>query len=176
MEKQDAGRNKIPVLVSPGRFLKTADERYRVGALGFYITKAVAMSEGGTMHEVLKCNLCGKVIMILEEGGRRTICCDQLMEKLAEQGDKKAKHNHVPVIEKTRKGIVVKVSGLADPMGDDHYLQWIEVSEDGTWMMKVLNPGDHPAADFPFGDQDVKVRALCSRHGLWSNKPPGSPV
>jgi hypothetical protein len=38
------------------------------------------------MLEIMRCNLCGKLAMIIRDGGRRTICCDQLMEKLVEQG------------------------------------------------------------------------------------------
>ena len=38
------------------------------------------------MLEIMRCNLCGKLAMIIRDGGRHTICCDQLMEKLVEQG------------------------------------------------------------------------------------------
>jgi superoxide reductase len=72
------------------------------------------------MREVLKCNLCGKMIMILEDGGRRTICCDQLMEKLVEQGGKPGKDRHVPVIEKAKDGITVHAGGMDTPMGEDY--------------------------------------------------------
>jgi superoxide reductase len=123
------------------------------------------------MREVLKCNLCGKVIMILEDGGRRTICCDQLMEKLAEQGGKPGKDRHVPVIEKTPDGITVKVGGLENPMGEDHYIEWIEVSDASNLSLKTLMPGDAPEARFPGTGTGIKARAYCDEHGLWSNKP-----
>lgn len=123
------------------------------------------------MHDVLKCNLCGKVIMILEEGGRRTICCDQLMEKLPEQSDGKGKPSHTPSIAKTRGGIIVKVGGVSDPMEESHHIAWIEISDEGARMVKTLGPGDSPEAEFPFGSPDIKVRLYCPRHGLWTNKP-----
>ena len=92
------------------------------------------------MHEVLKCSFCGKVIMVLEEGGRRTICCDQQMDKLPEQNDGKIKPDHTPVIAKTRKGIIVKAGGVSDPMEEGHYIAWIEISGQGTRMIKNLGP------------------------------------
>ncbi len=123
------------------------------------------------MMQVLKCDLCGKVIMILHDGGRRTICCDQLMEKLVEQGGKPGKNSHVPVIEKTKTGITVKVGGLDNPMTEDHYLQWIEVADGSNLSVKGLKPGDAPEASFPGTTTDVKARVYCDQHGLWSNKP-----
>jgi len=130
---------------------------------------------GYRMLEVLKCSFCGKVIMVLEEGGRRTICCDQQMDKLPEQNDGKIKPDHTPVIAKTRKGIIVKAGGVSDPMEEGHYIAWIEISGEGTRMIKNLGPGDHPEAEFPFGSPDFKIRLYCPRHGLWSNKPAGQP-
>jgi superoxide reductase len=123
------------------------------------------------MMEVMKCNLCGKLAMIIQDGGRRTICCDQLMEKLPEQGGKPGKGHHIPVIEKTKTGIAVTVSGVENPMGVDHSLEWIEVSDGMNLAVRRLAPGDAPGADFPGAGPDARVRVYCPEHGLWSNKP-----
>jgi len=124
------------------------------------------------MLEIMKCNLCGKLAMIVRDGGRRTICCDQLMEKLVEQGDKRGiGPSHVPMIEKTPEGIKVKVPGVADPMKKDHYIEWIEVIQGDSLHVKGLKPGDKPEAEFPVTNTRVKVRAYCEENGLWSNKP-----
>jgi superoxide reductase len=123
------------------------------------------------MMEVMKCNLCGKLAMIIQDGGRRTICCDQLMEKLPEQGGKPGKGYHIPVVEKTKTGIAVTVSGVENPMAEDHFIEWIEVSDGMNLAVRRLAPGDAPEADFPGSTTSVKVRAYCPEHGLWSNKP-----
>jgi superoxide reductase len=122
------------------------------------------------MKEVLKCELCGKMVMILEDGGRRTICCDQLMEKLVEQGGAPGEDSHVPVIEKTKNGIAVNVGGVENPMGEDHYIEWIEVSDGADLSVKWLRPGDVPEARFPGKGIRIKARVYCKTHGLWSNK------
>jgi superoxide reductase len=123
------------------------------------------------MLEIMKCNLCGKLAMIIRDGGRRTICCDQLMEKLVEQGEKRGKDLHIPVIEKTRNGIKVKVSAVANPMEEDHYIEWIEVTKGNSLHVKGLKLGDAPEAEFAVTGQKVKARVYYEEHGLWSNKP-----
>ena len=98
--------------------------------------------QGIHMHDIMRCNLCGKLAMILREGGRRTICCDQLMEKLTTRAKEGGKEAHIPVIERTATGIVVSAPGVSDPMGKDHYIEWIEVTEGPYIHLKEVQPGD----------------------------------
>ena len=94
-----------------------------------YYTRTASSPPVDPMLEIMKCNLCGKLAMIIRDGGRRTICCDQLMEKLVEQGPGAQAEGHVPVIEKKGTGIRVKVPGVVSPMDGGHYIEWIEVTE-----------------------------------------------
>jgi superoxide reductase len=123
------------------------------------------------MLEIMKCNLCGKLAMIIRDGGRRTICCDQLMEKLTEQATGAPGDGHVPVLEKAGTGIRVKVPGYPSEMKKDHYLEWIEVIDGKRLQVMGLSPGDAPEAIFAGTDIGVKARAYCEEHGLWSNRP-----
>jgi superoxide reductase len=123
------------------------------------------------MLEIMKCNLCGKVAMIIRDGGKRTICCDQLMERLTEQGPGAQGDLHVPVIEKSGNGIRVKVPGFPAEMKKDHYLEWIEVTDGKKLQVMGLGPGDAAEAMFGATGQGVKTRAYCEQHGLWSNRP-----
>ena len=123
------------------------------------------------MLEIMKCHLCGKLAMIIRDGGRRTICCDQLMEKLVEQGKAQNGGMHVPMIEKTAGGIKVKVPSVPNPMDADHYIEWIEVSQDKNLHVRGLLPGDPPEAEFAVTGPAVKARVYCEEHGLWSNRP-----
>jgi superoxide reductase len=119
------------------------------------------------MLEIMKCNLCGKLAMIIREGGRRTICCDQLMEKLNEQEGEGEKILHTPEIRKKGNRIRIRIPGVADPMEPDHYIEWIEVIEGPYLQSKQLRPGDAPEAEFTVTSADIKVRAYCEEHGLW---------
>jgi superoxide reductase len=52
-----------------------------------------------------------------------------------------------------------------------HYIEWIEVMSGPTLYVKGGKRGEKPEASFPVPSADVKVRAYCNLHGLWSNKP-----
>jgi superoxide reductase len=123
------------------------------------------------MLEVLKCKVCGKIVMVIHNGGGISVCCDQPMELQVERDLDPGKEKHVPVIEKTKNGIMVKVGEIAHPMVEDHYIEWIEVIEGSYLHVKGLQPGDIPTAEFALTDAKVKARAYCNKHGLWSNKP-----
>jgi superoxide reductase len=93
------------------------------------------------------------------------------MEVLVEKADEQGKEKHHPVIDKTQNGIRVKTGSVPHPMEGEHYIEWIEVASGNFLFVKGLWPGDAPEAVFPIVATDVKVRAYCNKHGLWSNKP-----
>jgi superoxide reductase len=121
--------------------------------------------------DVLKCNVCGKNVMVIHDGGGITVCCNQPMELQVEKAEDQGKEKHLPVIEKTQNGIRVKVGSVPHPMEPDHHIEWIEVSSGKYLYVKGLKPGDAPEAEFPVGTTAVKARSYCNKHGLWSNRP-----
>ncbi|MEI6292099.1 MAG: desulfoferrodoxin [Methanomicrobiales archaeon] len=123
------------------------------------------------MLDVMKCNVCGKIVMVIHNGVGTTVCCNQPMELQIEKADDQGKEKHLPVIEKTLNGIKVKVGSVPHPMEGDHYIEWIEVRSGDYLHVKGLQPGDAPEAEFPVISPDVKGRSYCNKHGLWSNKP-----
>ena len=89
------------------------------------------------------------------------------MKKFEENTVDAAKEKHVPVVEKIDGGYKVKVGDVAHPMGEDHWIEWIELIAGGKAYREFLNPGDTPEATFIVDAGDVKVRAYCNLHGLW---------
>jgi len=80
-----------------------------------------------TQHlEVYKCELCGNIVEMLHASDGTLVCCDQPMTLMDENTVDAAKEKHVPVIEKTDKGIKVKVGDVPHPMEEKHYspIQW----------------------------------------------------
>lgn len=122
--------------------------------------------------DVYKCNVCGNVVEIMEVGGGTLVCCNQPMslvqkdEGVAPVGEEKT---HRPVIEVTgEKEIYVKIGEIAHPMTEEHYIQWIELSVDGSLYVKSLNPWDKPEAIFKvFRGKKMVARAKCNVHGVW---------
>jgi superoxide reductase len=123
------------------------------------------------MLEIYKCEHCGKVVMIADEGAGRLVCCGKPMAQQTENTVDASTEKHVPVIEKTPDGIMVKIGTFPHPMEANHYIKWIEVISGPYLYVKGFKPGEKPEVSFPIPTQDLKVRTYCNLHGVWSNKP-----
>jgi superoxide reductase len=121
--------------------------------------------------EVYKCNICGNIIEVLFAGGGTLVCCGQSMELMKEKTKDQGFEKHVPVIEKTKSGVKVKVGSVPHPMESGHYIQWIELITDGAVHRKFLKPGEKPEAEFCICTQPKKMsaREYCNIHGLWKS-------
>lgn len=122
------------------------------------------------MFEVYKCEVCGNVVKVVHASGGTLVCCGQdmalLVEKTADQGREK----HVPVVEKSANGIIVKIGSVPHPMEDNHYIEWVEVKSGENVYIKGFRPGEKPEAEFCIGDVNAKARIYCNVHGLWTNR------
>lgn len=119
--------------------------------------------------EVYKCGICGNMTEVLHGGEGELVCCGQPMALLTENTTDAAREKHVPVVEKTADGYTVKVGSVAHPMEEKHYIEWIELSAGNLVYRQYLKPGDAPEAHFAITADQVKARAYCNIHGLWSN-------
>lgn len=117
--------------------------------------------------QIYKCPVCGNVVEVLFNGGGTLVCCGKPMELLTEKTADQGKEKHVPVIEKTEKGIRVKVGDVPHPMEEKHYIAWIEIIADGRTFRKFLKPGEKPEAEFEIKAENVEAREYCNLHGLW---------
>jgi superoxide reductase len=87
-----------------------------------------------------------------------------LQEKTADTG----KEKHVPVVEQTESGILVKVGSVPHPMEPKHYIEWVELITDTGVYRKYLTPADRPQAEFPVRERaKIIAREHCNIHGLW---------
>ena len=119
--------------------------------------------------QVYKCGLCGNIVTVLHAAGGELVCCNQPMNLLQENSTDAAQEKHVPVLEKTARGWKVAVGSVAHPMGDDHYIEWIELLYGGKSCFSFLKPGDKPEAEFNVQADSVTARAYCNLHGLWKS-------
>jgi superoxide reductase len=117
--------------------------------------------------QVYKCEVCGNIVELLHVGGGELVCCGQPMTLQEEKTADSATEKHVPVIEKTADGILVKVGSVDHPMEEKHFIQWIELIADGKAYRQFLNPGDQPQAFFNVSADSVTAREFCNIHGLW---------
>lgn len=117
--------------------------------------------------QIYKCNVCGNIVEVLHAGAEQLVCCGQPMELLKEKTEDVGREKHVPVIEKTKEKILIKVGSVPHPMEEKHYIDWIEVIADGKSYRKFLKPGDKPEAEFEIKAGKIEAREYCNLHGLW---------
>ncbi|RLC12977.1 MAG: desulfoferrodoxin [Deltaproteobacteria bacterium] len=117
--------------------------------------------------QVYKCEVCGNMVEVLHEGKGELVCCNQPMKLLVEGTVDASKEKHVPVVEKTADGVKVSVGSVPHPMEEKHYIEWIEVIDDGKVYLQFLKPGDTPETTFNINAEQVTAREYCNLHGLW---------
>lgn len=122
--------------------------------------------------EIYICNVCGNVISVIESSVGELVCCNQPMELLEEKtAVVEGKEKHVPIIELKDNLVKIQVGSVKHPMEDEHYISLIQLIKDDVIVAgKRLFPGDDPVAEFELTDtNNIKVRALCNKHGLWAS-------
>jgi superoxide reductase len=118
--------------------------------------------------EIYRCDVCGNVVEVFHPGGGVLVCCGQNMTLVQEKEHDLGEEKHLPVIEKTEKGIRVQVGFVLHPMEPDHYIEWIEVIGEGARQTRMLQPNDQPMVEFEIPSEKVQtVRVYCNLHGLW---------
>ena len=117
--------------------------------------------------EVYKCNICGNIVELFISGGGPLACCGAPMQLVEENTVDASKEKHVPVIEKSDGKVTVKVGSIPHPMEEAHYIQWIEIIDDGKISRQMLKPGQAPEATFCVKSAKVVAREYCNLHGQW---------
>ena len=116
--------------------------------------------------EVYKCMVCGNIVEVVHAGQGELVCCGQPMVLQKENTVDAAREKHVPVKTAAADGVRVNVGAVAHPMDEKHYIEWIELIEDGKADRQFLKPGEAPEASFA-GAAQGSARAYCNLHGLW---------
>ncbi|MDD2233532.1 MAG: desulfoferrodoxin [Desulfitobacteriaceae bacterium] len=123
------------------------------------------------MNDLYKCSICGNVAEIVHPGAQNLVCCNKTMEKLDPKTEDIGKEKHVPIIEQSGPGILVKVGSIDHPMEEKHYIKFIEVLTKKQVLRAELVIGQRPVAEFLVKPEDIlTVRSYCNLHDLWQNK------
>ena len=122
------------------------------------------------VSDIFKCNVCGHMIEVIHAGSGDLVCCGEKMEKLEEKTADSSTEKHVPVVEKTDKGVKVKVGSVPHPMEEKHFIEWVQVVIGGKSYREFLKPGMPPEAEFCVEGEVTMAREYCNVHGLWEAK------
>jgi superoxide reductase len=122
------------------------------------------------LKEIYKCNICGNIVEVIHASVGELVCCGEPMEIQKEKTEDSSIEKHVPYIEETDDGVIVKVGQNQDhPMEEKHFIEWIQVITDETSYRKLLKPGDKPQAKFEINAKNITAREYCNIHGLWKS-------
>jgi superoxide reductase len=123
------------------------------------------------LHEVYKCEICGNIIEVLHVGAGELVCCNKPMQLLKEKTNEEGlNEKHIPSLEIHLDKIIVKIGEVSHPMEENHFIEWIEVLSNKESYKHFLKPGDSPIAEFNLLGKNIKIRAYCNLHGLWSKE------
>jgi superoxide reductase len=120
--------------------------------------------------QIYKCNVCGNMVEVVHIGGGELVCCGQPMELKQEKYEEEGREKHIPMVEKTSSGVIVRVGSVDHPMEPEHYIEWVEVTTEHRVYRKQLEPGQEPQAEFFLEAEHLSVRAYCNVHGLWKSR------
>lgn len=120
--------------------------------------------------QIYKCTICGNVVEVVHAGRGQLVCCGQPMSLMEIKTTGEGKEKHIPVIERDGNRVVVEVGSVPHPMEENHYIEWIEVIDDGFVQRVQLKPKDEPKAEFIVTGEKITARAYCNVHGLWQNR------
>lgn len=119
-----------------------------------------------------RCNICGNLVEVVNDGGGELVCCGEPMEELNAKTEDEGREKHLPVVEKAGSKLEVKVGSVAHPMTEAHYIQFIVVKYNNKVLKVKLNYTDKPEATFEIEESatEFEVYEYCNVHGLWKTE------
>ncbi len=115
-----------------------------------------------------KCNHCGNIFLIVNDGHVNPVCCNEKMQKLVAGLQEASLEKHIPVVNVNGNIVTVNVGEIAHPMLKEHRIEWIYVDTKMGGILKRLEVGEAPKATFALvEDEIIEVYAYCNIHGLW---------
>lgn len=122
--------------------------------------------------KIYKCEICGNLVYLLEDGGGTLTCCDEPMTLLeAKEADMKLE-KHVPVINVSGNHVTVTVGSTIHPMEEKHYITKIFVKYNNKVVTFDLHPNEKPVVEFDILEEfnKLEVYEYCNLHGLWKSE------
>ena len=121
------------------------------------------------MTKFYRCDHCGIIVGLVQDGAGTLSCCGEPMRALEANTTDAAQEKHVPVVNVEGNQVRVQVGSVEHPMLEEHYIQFIAIETQQGSQIKYLKPGEKPQAVFALaeGDQLVAAYEYCNLHGLW---------
>ena len=116
--------------------------------------------------KIYRCNLCGNMMVVMDDGGVNPVCCNTNMELLVPRSEDSLLEKHVPVVKVDCEKVWVSVPHVSEA---NHYIEAIVLETNKGTYIKYFKPGDRPVAEFVL-EKDEEVVACyeyCNIHRLF---------
>lgn len=120
--------------------------------------------------KIYRCNICGKLIITLNDKDTPTICCNKEMVPLtAKEQDEITGEKHQPKVSIFCDKVYVRVGEQLHPHIDKHHIEWILLETNNGYQIRYLTPENEPTTTFKLGigSYPKTVYSYCNIHGLW---------
>ena len=118
---------------------------------------------------LFKCNKCGNIVELLEDGKGILTCCGSAMEEIVANSVDASLEKHVPYTDIEEDMVYVKVGEVDHPMTEEHYITWVAAVYDDSILKYTFKPGEVPEAVFDY-EEGMVIYAYCNLHGLWKKE------
>jgi len=120
------------------------------------------------MKKFYRCEVCGNIVGLVNDGGGTLVCCGQPMDLLEANTKDAALEKHVPAYKLEGDLLTVMVGEVPHPMTEAHYIQWIAVYQNKHMQRTELLPDGKPEAVFTIdAEKPFTAFEYCNLHGLW---------
>ena len=121
--------------------------------------------------QIYKCNICGNLVQVLQEGDGNLVCCGKEMELMGIQyNTDELGEKHTPKVEIKENKKFVNVIG--HPMSNEHYIQFIETytKDKNELHLKFFYPNDIPEMEVGINNkEELNSIEYCNIHSLWGD-------
>ena len=116
-----------------------------------------------------KCEVCGNIIVKLNDSGITPYCCSHVMTKMSPDDLDGDLEFHVPTWKCDDNKIIIKIGEKKHPMTEEHHIEWIFLKTNLGFHVKFLASTDDPEACFKLchGEEAQFIFTHCNIHGLW---------
>ena len=122
-------------------------------------------------QKFFKCNKCGNLVGLINNGGVPLICCGENMAELVPNTVEASAEKHLPAVTVSGSSINVQIGSVPHPMENEHHIDFVFVETERGGQRKSLKAGEQPKASFALSDdKPAAVYAYCNLHGMWKTE------
>lgn len=116
--------------------------------------------------KIYRCNLCGNMMMVMDDGGVNPVCCNTNMELLIPREDEMLLEKHVPIVTVECDKVMVKIPHVSET---NHYIEAIILETNKGTYIKYFRPTEKPEAEFMLDKSEELIACYeyCNIHRLF---------